>query len=141
MEKQHKRHQELLLRRLIRILIEIMEEAILEVEKSKKKSLKNQVTKVKLLKQKSKMMPIPMKITSRKSRQLLIKGMMMKQGLIALTLTKKARLWTLTSLLLLLQKMRRRTMLRVGQVKISEILSLRMSSYKNNLWLTCSNKR
>jgi hypothetical protein len=105
MEKQHKRHQELLLRRLIRILIEIMEEAILEVEKSKKKSLKNQVTKVKLM-QKSQVMPIPMKITSSKSLQLLKKVMMMKLGLmIALTLTKKARWWTLTSLLLLLQKM------------------------------------
>jgi hypothetical protein len=106
MEKQHKRHQELLLRRLIRILMEIMEEEILEEEKSKKKSQKNQVTKVKLIKQISKMMPIQMKITSSKSLQLLIKGMMMKLGLmIALTLTKKARWWTLTSLLLLLQKM------------------------------------
>jgi hypothetical protein len=104
--EQHKRHQELPLRRLIRILMEIMEEAILEVEKSKKKSLKNQVTKVKLLKQKSKMMPIPMKITSRKSLQLLIKVMMMKLGLmITLPLTKKEWWWTLTSLLLLLQKM------------------------------------
>ena len=142
MENQHKRHQELLLRRLIRILIEIMEEAILEVEKSKKKSQKNQVTKVKLLMQKSKMMPIPMKITSRKSLQLLKKVMMMKLSMRALPLTKKARWWMwILKFLLLLQKMWMRTMLRVGQVKNSEILSLRMSRYKNNLWLTGSNKR